>query len=241
MNILLINTNPVVSRLIGLCVDKSKIILDEIEDVKQLTKKSYDIVFIDDALYSKEVDEGLYSLSVKQKVLLWNQSKESEKYKNQFDMVISKPFLPSQIHTLFNSIESQNEEKEEEQEVEDDSVLETQILDTQEITKIKMLLSNEDEEILPLSEQEYEIEKVKVIKEQLEADGIEIIDADTYIDSLSKTTRKKKKFKKKHKKLAEDFKKAFLEALDGMEKKKRKKLLKNTEVKINIEIKGIAE
>jgi len=50
VKILLINANPVVSRLFALCTRDEHIQLDEAEDIKEAeTGKGYDLLFVDDA------------------------------------------------------------------------------------------------------------------------------------------------------------------------------------------------
>ena len=52
MNILLVNTNPVVSRLISLCVLRDEdTVFEEVTDVNTVNFDRYDIVFVDDASY----------------------------------------------------------------------------------------------------------------------------------------------------------------------------------------------
>ncbi len=113
----------------------------------------------------------------------------------------------------------------------------------------------EDSELL--SDEEYEARKVKVIKEQLIADGLEIVEENEIIEELSVVSAnslkeineqldKKKKSKEKYKKkketgLNEDelsrIEDAVLVALGNMKPKKIKKLLKGkkTEIKIKLE------
>jgi hypothetical protein len=60
-------------------------------------------------------------------------------------------------------------------------------LDSIEVEKIKALLNMEDELDITeeLSEDEIEVRKIEVIKEQLIADGLEIIDEDEIVEELS--------------------------------------------------------
>jgi hypothetical protein len=150
---------------------------------------------------------------------------------------------------------------------ETDNILESEenagseILDRNEIEKIKALLDmddeidlDEDDEIL--SHDEYEARKVKIIKEQLIADGLEIVDENEIVeelsiaalDSIEETDEKletKKKSKKKSKKKKETqfnadelsrIEDAVVVALDKMKPKKIKKLLKGKEIEIKIKL-----
>lgn len=216
MNILLINDNPVVSRLLVLCTRGEHIQLEEVEDIEHIARKSYDVVFVDEALYAGKVQNLNAILTIEKKILL---SKEDIEI-SDFDMTIIKPFLPSQIIKVLENINEQDKEETDISEVENEEVVEltsssnTNVLDSNEIEKIKELLNmDEDEQELDkteLSEEEYERRKVEAIKEQLIAEGLEIIDEEKILDefdvdstealvsiALENTTAKKEKKKNK--------------------------------------------
>ena len=103
MNILLINTNPVVSRLVSLCVREDDIEIEEVTDIAAVTGESYDLLFMDDHSYVDEVKHRLPELSISKKVFL--SSKHSEDVVlESFDEVIKKPFLPSQITAVIEAL-----------------------------------------------------------------------------------------------------------------------------------------
>jgi len=56
MHILLLNTNPVVSRLIALCIREDGVTLEEVTTVDTIERERYDLLFVDDASYSNKVD-----------------------------------------------------------------------------------------------------------------------------------------------------------------------------------------
>ncbi len=258
MHILLININPVVSRLISLCMREDQIYLEEVHNAGDVTRDRYDIVFVDEASYVDEIKELLENLIIRKKVFLTS----NNEVKNEnilFDRTIKKPFLPSQITAILESLEEDDTLEQiseipsifplscDNESVEDDEIEGTNVLDTNEIEKIKALLEME-EEAEEVSEEEYESRKVEVIKQQLIADGLEIIDEDEYVEVLSKKSKKKKKKSKsdKSKKEPKDIKKkeeiftfeeALLAAIEGMKVKKIKKLLKDAEVTIKINFK----
>ena len=202
MNILLINDNPVVSRMLTLCTRGEHIGLDEVKRVEDMEDVRYDILFVDDASYVDGIDVLLEDRRIRKKVFI---SYAEEKVKG-FDKTIKKPFLPSQIMKVIESVDmseiiEDNEEEnisifplsKEEEIIEEevlpdifplpiddedtDDALEseenagTEILNSNEIEKIKALLDMDDEiemnDELPLSDDEYEARKVKAIKEQL--------------------------------------------------------------------------
>ncbi len=259
MHILLINVNPVVSRLISLCIRKENMHFEEVTNVLNITRDSYDVVFVDELSYVNELKDILENLIIRKKVFLSSSNKINKESK-LFDSIIKKPFLPSQIMAVFESLkEKDNVESEVETSfnlppLSDKEIIEeieksvdkdnATVLDLNEIDKIKALL-NMDEENNEINEDEYESRKVEVIKKQLIADGLEIVNEDEYIESLSpqpleKKKKRKKEKKKKSKKSEEKFstfEEALLVAVEGMKIKKIKKLLKNAEVTIKINFK----
>jgi len=279
MHILLININPVVSRLISLCVRKDHITLEEVQNVGAVARDRYDVVFVDEASYVEEIQELVENLIMRKKVFLSSSDDVSDEAR-LFDSIIKKPFLPSQITEVLESLEeddtleavteipsifplSSDEESIEDEEdvdeiVEEDEQEGNEVLDSNEIEKIKALLEM-DEEVEEVSDEEYESRKVEVIKQQLIADGLEIVDEDEYVEALSKksseqsdnpagtrTKKKKAKKSKKEQKIKKDkkkneeiftFEEALLAAIEGMKVKKIKKLLKGAEVTIKINFK----
>ncbi len=217
MHILLININPVVSRLISFCMRDENMNLEEVENVGAVARDRYDVVFVDEASYGDEAEALLMNLLMRKKVFLTS-SDEMDDALRLFDTVIKKPFLPSQITAVLESLEeddtleaatetpsifplSSDEENVEEsvdETVEEDETSETKVLDLNEIDKIKALLDMK-EEVEAVSDEEYESRKVEVIKQQLIADGLEIVDEDEYVEALSKKPigRKNKKSSEK--------------------------------------------
>ncbi|OQX76105.1 MAG: hypothetical protein B6D54_04565 [Epsilonproteobacteria bacterium 4484_65] len=207
MHILLININPVVSRLISFCMRNDNMNLEEVHDVGDVARDRYDIIFVDEASYGDETEALLANLIMRKKVFL-SSSDEAGDVLRLFDTVIKKPFLPSQITAVLENLEeddtldvftempsifplSSDEVRGEEVEDSVDEMLEEEekegisVLDSNEIEKIKALLEME-EEVEAVSDEEYESRKVEVIKQQLIADGLEIVDEDEYVEALSK-------------------------------------------------------
>jgi len=315
MKILLINGNPVVSRLLVLCTRDESVMLDEVVSVDAVRGDGYDIIFVDEASYGIDVAELLTLLGRCKKVYI---SYDDEAMKG-FDTSIKKPFLPSQILELMENLDVQedvlekaesveedhfispsateetSEEKHEEDIVEgieesdmisifplsenddaleviqEDEMLERgeespSVLDENEINKIKALLDIDEEELeLPfetLSDDEYETRKIEVIKEQLMADGLEIVGEEEIVKELSATGEKRKEKKKNKSKKNKEIKKnktskkkkkkevTFTEeelesiedaievAVGTMTKKQMKKLLKGKKIEVSIELEG---
>jgi len=209
MNILLINNNPVVSRLLALCTRDEHMVLEEVEGVETIQHEHYDVVFVDEGSHAGEVLNISDILNIGKKIFLSN----NDIGRNDFDMTVQKPFLPSQIIELLDTIEVTDdfvsERKEEEvpsifplsteteEKVDDSSKKEvieelktskTQVLDVEELEKIKALLDMDDEieEIEEnLSDKEIEIRKVEAIKKQLIADGLEIVEEEELVEGIS--------------------------------------------------------
>lgn len=277
MKILLINDNPVVSRMLALCTRDVHMVLDEVKRIDAIKDVAYDLLFVDDASYVDHIDALLKDGSIRKKVFI---SYDGDVVQG-FDETIKKPFLPSQIINVIDNVDmsvpyekeeefveennvsifplsSEKESVEEEvlpdifslpiEDEEVDDVLELEedagpeILNSDEIEKIKALLDMDDEiaeneDDALLSDDEYEARKVKVIKEQLIADGLEIVEENEIVEELSITALdayKETGFSKDELSRIED---AVVVALKKMKPKKIKKLLKGkkTEIKIKLE------
>ncbi len=264
MNILLINTNPVVSRLISLCVRDDDTVFEEITDVNTVALDRYDIVFVDDASYIDGLEDTLNKLMIRKKVFLSSKS-FSEDLMDSFDEVIKKPFLPSQITTVLESLDVDEIEKiaekieeghfifplSSEKNISKDAIeieepKKAEVLDSSEIERIKALLEDDDLELEPVERKhdiDYESRKVEVITQHLESDGLEIVNEDEYVETLSKKSKKVKKAKnnekkeKNKKKETFTFEEALIAAVEGMKVKKIKKLLKDADITISINFK----
>jgi hypothetical protein len=293
MNILLINQNPVVSRLLALCTRNGTLQLNEVSTIDEIPKKIYDIIFVDESSFIEEVSALLKQFDRAKKIYISHTSDEMD----GFDATLKKPFLPSEINDLIQ-IEQQSQveenasdlesvvnqddnstridilDDEESEEVvnnKDESlealppIFENEetsfeelmehteedpaVLDKQEIDKIKSLLEMDEEiEVVDdtLSDMEMEVRKIKAIKDQLVANGLEIIEEDKIVEELSVDLDgslhhevdmvKKKKSKKSDKKRIKEAVKASMENLT---KKEIKKLLKGKEIAMHIKLKDI--
>ncbi len=316
MKILLINNNPLVSRMLALCTRDEDIVLDEVKSVDAVGEGTYDLLFVDDSSYADQIDALLEEGRIRQKVFISYSADDTK----GFDETIKKPFLPSQIINVIESVdmtkiwdmslekhsifplategesedqtelpdifplpvevdeilqeeiaEEREPELQKEDEVEEWKLAveeedDTEVLDGNEIEKIKALLDMDEEEDLALellNEDDYEARKVEVITEQLIADGLEIIEEEEIIDVLSvknkekqadKRKKSKSKSKEKHKekkKKAEKKKKkaskfseeelgsieeAVALAIESLDPKKMKKLLKGKAIELNVKL-----
>ncbi|SFZ97484.1 Highly acidic protein [hydrothermal vent metagenome] len=228
MNILLINNNPVVSRIISLCMRDEVYNLEEVETLSSTNLNRYDILFVNDDSYDLQCKDKLEEMTFSKKVFLLSKEHSMETIED-FDEVINKPFLPSQISSLLEDFVDIDEEQNEE-------LLNTPILNNSEIDKIKAILEEDANESLELELDEFEMRKTEVIKEHLEADGLEIVDEDDMAEILSKKATKKKS-KKRKKRENHSFEETLIEAVKDMKVKKIRKLLKGAEITIKINFK----
>lgn len=277
MKVLLINANPAVSRMFALCTRNEDIVLDEVKRIDALKDADYDLLFVNDASYEEEISVLFAKKRIRKKVFI----SYNEEPVEGFDLTIKKPFLPSQIIEVIESIDMSEEIEEDEEEMltlssdseeeqqykeevlppifpliskEGEDILEIaeedapEVLDSKEVEKIKALLDMDEEttENEPVDDDEYEARKVKVIKEQLIADGLEIIEEEAIVEELSMVVVEpsKKKSKKKKKKKELPFSKKELTrieaaveiALAKMKPGKMQKLLKGKKIEIKIKL-----
>ena len=101
MKILLINANPVVSRLLALCTRDTHLLLDEVRSVDEIKDVAYDLLFVDDGSYVDKLDPLLAKGRLRKKVFI-SYDKDTDK---GFDETIQKPFLPSQIINVIESVD----------------------------------------------------------------------------------------------------------------------------------------
>ena len=251
MQILLINTNPVVSRLITLCIRDKEINLLEVASIEDINVKHFDILFIDDDAFSTISEETLASFQVNKSVLF---SKEMIENPPLIDEVIKKPFLPSQITQIIKEVpasappipqDSHEETPDEEVTFVESEANSNEILDLNEIEKIKSLLDmdeNEDnQEPIWEDDVEYERRKRDVIKQNLIDEGLEIVEEDDVIHALEEKSDLSLNITHNVDGTSRsEFERKLLDAVKKMKIKKIKKLLKGADITINIRFKDQA-
>jgi hypothetical protein len=126
MKILLINSNPVVSRLTALSARKEEIQIDEVQEVNEVSNNHYDIVFVDADSWNKDVDSAISkNIQTQKRVLFYAQDDKNSK--ELFDISILKPFLPSEVSAVIRLVEESSLSTKSSVEVEEkkDDLLET--------------------------------------------------------------------------------------------------------------------
>jgi hypothetical protein len=230
MHILLVNTNPVVSRLIALKTrDNADISVEEIDGSAAIPREAYDLLFVDEQCCGeKEMRKFLRKVHAGKKVLF---SVSGESGESEADSVILKPFLPSDITAILQPlIESGKSIREEEKGEEPEPSESEEALEVSgtEIVEESLILDGD------------EIEKIKQILIDEELDGTagrkqaEEPEAVTAEEKKKPKKKKKKKSSAKTKEKKKGFEENLLAALVEMKPKKIRKLLKGAEVNIAI-------
>ncbi len=102
MNILLLNDNPVVTKLVTLSAQKTSDELDIVDNTQEIQEKNYDLFVLDDSLYSEDTLREVKS-KIKFKKSLYICSRDAKKI-DGFTTIIKKPFLPTDLVELFAKI-----------------------------------------------------------------------------------------------------------------------------------------
>ncbi len=150
MKILLINNNPVVSRLVSLCVRDDTITFEEVDTVNEADDAVYDIVFIDDASYNGKAEAFLNWVAKTGEVVFLSSRESGDEIGRTFDTVIKKPFLPSQIQSVIDTVRDGERVKEEENAAVSESTMEIE-----EISQEDVVEENTSEDIEPKSDEHF--------------------------------------------------------------------------------------
>jgi len=232
MDILLVNSNPIVNRLISLCSKQVSANINIKHSLELSDLSIYDKVFIDEAMLDEKTTDILKSTHIGTRILLASKNFNIDD-SIIFDYIVDKPFLPSKIVEILqdNKDDKDNEVTFNLDELDDN--YDTQILDNNELAKIKNILKSETNIPKHIEEiEDIDIKKQELIKEHLKLDGLEIIDEEEYIENITK--KKTKSYKKTLKKL---IKNAIDEIIDEIGKKEFKQAVKEDRVSIDINIK----
>jgi len=171
VKILLLNDNPVVTKLVTLSAQKTDDTVTTTHSVAEAPEGSYDLLVIDDAQYSEERYAELKK-KIKFKKSLFICSRENEKM-GHFSATIKKPFLPTDLVELFTNLKNNLDVVEEDEageelfdgldlegldnlddieDMDDDLMLDDEaigenVLDNEEAQKVKALLDETEDEI----------------------------------------------------------------------------------------------
>jgi uncharacterized membrane protein len=107
VNILLINNNPVVSKLATLSSQKTSDELEIVEDIEDIATDKYDLLAIDDGIYSDELMEELKEkIQFTKSLFICSKKAEPE---DGFSATIKKPFLPTDLVELFVKLATESD------------------------------------------------------------------------------------------------------------------------------------
>lgn len=109
MKILLVNDNPVVSKLVTLSAQKTSDQLSVVNSIDEIKIGEYDLLMLDDALYDQESLQEIKSKINFQKSLFIHSRNGA--IAEGFSAMLNKPFLPTDLVELFSSFSRQLKSK----------------------------------------------------------------------------------------------------------------------------------
>ncbi len=146
MNILLINDNPVVTKLVTLSAQKTGDELETVNAIEQIDAGAYDLLIFDNALFDPMLYDQLTSQVTFTKTLYMG-SRGVDK-PDDFDMMLNKPFLPTDLVDLFTDLshELETTAPAEEAPVFDETLLEEEAIDLENLgDEVEVDLDDEEE------------------------------------------------------------------------------------------------
>ena len=108
MKLLLINKNPVVSRMMLMSVPKAGFEIEECESVYDLPSGRYEVVVIDDEMYDENFLHDIKQNVKFAKLGLITASKSTDK--EGFDFILTKPFLPTDLIEILREVKNELEQ-----------------------------------------------------------------------------------------------------------------------------------
>ena len=130
MNILVASYSSIVIELLKLVFKDIDVNVEYTKSLDGASLKYYDVIFIDDSISTlKETIENIKKTFKYSKLILLGDIDSKE----EVDIIINKPFLPQDIKETLKEIKKELK-----------SFIATNVLDPQEIEKIKELMSSED-------------------------------------------------------------------------------------------------
>ncbi len=94
MNILLLNRNPIVSRLTKLSAQKLNFQVDEFSSIDEISGGNYTFIFVDNEVYSSELLDKLKGIEYSKVGFILPRGKDKP---DGFDFYVEKPFLPTEL------------------------------------------------------------------------------------------------------------------------------------------------
>ena len=104
MRLLLINKNPVVSRMMQMSVPKAGFEIEECDSVYNLPSGHYEVVVIDDEMYDENFMQAIKQQITYKQLGLITATKAYAA--DLFDFILSKPFLPTDLIEILRKVRS---------------------------------------------------------------------------------------------------------------------------------------
>ena len=102
MKILLLNDNPVVNKLVTLSAQKTSDDLEVVANTDEISESSYDLLVIDDTVYTPELlGELQEKITFSKSLYICSRDAQED---NNFTKTIKKPFLPTDLVELFSAL-----------------------------------------------------------------------------------------------------------------------------------------
>ena len=152
MKILLLNDNPVVNKLVTLSAQKTSDELDVASSLEEVQEGSYDLLVLDDTLYTEDIMESLKS-KVDYSKSLYIYSKNTGEVEG-FTSMLKKPFLPTDLVELFSTLGKEANSID----LEDDAIVENVDVLEEELLLEESTPEENDSGDLPLEEDEFSLD-----------------------------------------------------------------------------------
>jgi len=229
MKILLLNTNPILSRIVAFALQNRDDTFTQINRVEKYNGEYYDLLLIDDRMLASYTEEFLEEIACEYVVLFVSKMIKKPSFVNELFL---KPFLPSQFVAMLESLERCEEEDYEDDDDDDDRSSATNlnisgnqtytVLNLEEISQIKSLLSDDIQE-----SEEWFSNMDKTIKNS--------DDEEVYLEQKERDFTLHISHNVKEER--SEFETSLLDALHHIKLKKIKKLLKGATIEIVITFK----
>jgi uncharacterized membrane protein len=187
VKILLLNDNPVVNKLVTLSAQKTSNEVDIASTIEGIESQNYDLLIVDDSVYSDDLLNNLHS-KIKYKKSLYICAKDAEEVES-FSSILKKPFLPTDLVELFTMFEKEiaqetseetdeetNEETNEDLNLDDEENLGESVLDDEEAQKVKDLLDENEEELSFEEEVQSDIESLELDEFEFDEEELSLED-----------------------------------------------------------------
>ncbi|BCD62780.1 hypothetical protein NitYY0826_C1663 [Nitratiruptor sp. YY08-26] len=172
MKLLLINKNPVVSRMMLMSVPKAGFEIEECDNVYDLPTGHYEVVVIDDEMYDENFMHDIKQNIQYQKIGLITGTKNAAT--DEFDFVLHKPFLPTDLMEILREVKASLVPQEEKEEAHEEPFKKFLAAEEEEIEKefIKEFEPSAPLTTEPIVEIEESKEESPFVKEELDKSGI---------------------------------------------------------------------